>query len=352
MQRALILGGALLIFATPVFILGLNSIRSDNRDTTTFLKEYLAANPAGREEIALTYLDFVDATELLDALEQNDPICHTDAHTLGAVIFRKTQNLSQANAVCEKKCSYGCFHGALYEMFFHSPGHANEHFGINLDAATSSADMLRIIVESAPTFCNRPEISQSTIPWSCIHGIGHAVMYGSEYEVGSAIRACEVFKYLQKIHVCLSGAFMEYMSNPAAAEAGGKNLYPCDLYPTYEKICYRFKGRHMIHAWGSIQDALQACQAIEVDASRLACIKGIASWADSPVERLRKPDGYADICGALTVEEQDACIEGALSSVVFNMDVGEIGICATFDPVFQQQCLNAFKAYKSLNFSL
>ncbi len=309
--------------------------------TRMFLAEYLKADEGGKEAVTEKYMSILPGISLIDALEKRDPLCHTDAHPFGRVIFRQTGNLAEALPVCGSKCSYGCFHGVLMEMF----STKSDTLGGTL-LGESDTKILGEILAMSEQLCSRKEVMDWVVPWACIHGFGHVLMYMSQYNPQEAVAACQAFDDPTKDSICAGGAFMEFMQNDAyKASVREKNYFPCDLFPSYARSCFIYKGRPMVEGWGSVAGAIEGCRALDSSAERLACIRGVGVTGGS-LERLRKSDGLIGVCDSLTGDELAACIDGAVTYVVFRMEADSSKVCEEMAPEFEGICLQKFLEFE------
>jgi len=298
-----------------------------------FADRYLAASDEERERIAEEHLKVYSPGVLLEALEGRDSLCHSAAHPVGRVIFRRSGNITDAMRQCQQACSYGCFHGALMELFSTN----SDTLGGRLSEEGNGA--LDEIADEASKFCFSDDVARVVLLRECIHGIGHVVTYAADYDLSKAVASCARLKRAGLSDVCAAGAFMEFIQRaeyrPTVSQ---KNFYPCDLFPQQARGCYAFKGRFMLEAWGTFDAAVGACQTLATMPERIGCIRGLGIAIGMRTE-LSRPDALDGTCGELAEGERTACIEGAVSATVLRMDDGDSDPCLTMAPFFRDLCL-------------
>lgn len=301
-------------------------------ETQRFVSAYDAADQTGREAVAAKYLSTLSSSDMIAALERQDPLCHSAAHPLGREIYRETQSLPEALRMCGSGCSYGCFHGVLMQMFSTQSD--------NLAGALtgeSDGDIFAQIIRSVPTFCARSDVSSVVVPWICLHGIGHVIMYLSHNDIPHALAVCGTLPNATEASICAGGAFMEFIRDDANKDAVARqDFYPCSIYPAYAKPCFVYKGQPMDAVFGSAQSAIAACKRDAPSGELLACIRG-AAVGGATLDMLHKPHGLDPMCGGLAGVELAACIDGAVTSVVFRMEA-DTPACSSMAQPYDAYC--------------
>lgn len=307
-----------------------------------FLQAYDSADQTAKEFVAERFLSLLSSRDMIAALEKRDPLCHSEAHPLGKEIYRETQNLPRSLAMCGSGCSYGCFHGVLMQMF----SSESDNFG-GAVTGISDADVFSEIIRSVPTFCAQREVQSVVTPWICLHGIGHVIMYLSHYDIAHALSVCEELPNATETSICAGGAFMEYIRSEDNAPAiSQQNFFPCDQYPGFAKPCFVYKGQPMVRAFGSTDAALDACASLEPVDERTSCIRGVGVGGTS-LEMLKRPGGLDPVCGSLVGRELMACIDGAVSSIVFRMEADKPA-CPSLASPYDQYCAQEINHMKNL----
>jgi hypothetical protein len=150
-------------------------------------------------------------------------------------------------------------------------------------------------------------------PGDCAHGVGHAVMFLSNYDIPAGIGLCEKFPTYPLRYYCATGAYMEYRLTRSSSDYpmhGG--LYPCDgaLYPA---ACFRYVMTNTIREHyargGSLEGLQRECAGLS-SKYRLGCFHGIGNAHMGIVAGGRKT--LAEICGFGSRQDQTVCLEGAM----------------------------------------
>ena len=136
-----------------------------------FKREYAAGNAAQQETIAEKYLSRFTAAELLGVIDGGsvDGVCHVQSHGIGRAVYKISQNFSQSIKQCGDACTFGCFHGAMMQMFATD----SDTLGGTVEG-DSPAQYLQRIKDVAPDLCLKPEVESVVRIRSCTHGIGHS----------------------------------------------------------------------------------------------------------------------------------------------------------------------------------
>ena len=126
--------------------------------------------------------------------------CHDRAHELG----RRAYELFGGDSFkqCGIECHSGCRHGAT-EAFFAEHGTAD-------------------LIGSVEVLCggerSRFDMHQ------CVHGVGHGLMAWFDYELFSALEACDMIEHPFHRESCYSGVFMENVVGSIVRGDAGENV--------------------------------------------------------------------------------------------------------------------------------
>ena len=263
------------------------------------------------------FLPRIGANGLRESIQQAYPACHDEGHDLGKVIFAKLRDVGTALESCADACASGCMHGVLMEFFTDSGATAagqptgGEHPGGQHDhsARLTTEQVARRI----PTMCDSPAFTRMYRPGDCAHGVGHAAMFLSSYDLDRSIALCEHFPTYPMKYYCATGAYMEYRLTRSAADYPVHGaLYPCDRVP-YPAACFRYVFTYTLprlyRAGGSLDDVTEKCLALE-GKYRLGCFHGIGNAHMRVVSQGRL--SLDAVCSAGSRDDQTACIEGAM----------------------------------------
>ena len=148
--------------------------------------------------------------------------------------------------------------------------------------------------------------------YTCVHGLGHALMRGYHGQLKAAVRACRA---LGPDGVdCAQGAFHDYWislrgadgtTRPTGAAMSPRRL--CDGRLTYVRPCwYRY---FIEQKFGTVlntaDDIRRACHGLR-PMQRSGCIGG----ASLMLVRLLEPVDHARVCGRLTRKDAVNCLRG------------------------------------------
>ena len=268
---------------------------------------YRTADRRHAEALYERFLPRIGANGLRDGIQTVLPACHDEGHDLGKLIFSKLRDVGASLESCGDACKSGCMHGVLMQFF--AGGKPMDPSSHEHTAQLTAGD----IAGQIPTFCDSPALTSRYSPGDCAHGVGHAAMFLSRYDIPAGIDLCERFPSYALRYYCATGAYMEYRITKSPADYpvhGG--LYPCTTAP-YPAACFRYVmtntiQRHFARG-GTVQTLQQQCTALS-GKYRLGCFHGIGSALEPNVLRGFIPVGVA--CGIGSRDDQTVCIDGAM----------------------------------------
>ena len=282
----------------------------------------------------------IGANGLINAVHTADPTCHDRGHDLGKVIYARLQNIGSALRTCEDACYSGCMHGVLMEAFGgddreqheHSAEELDFHFHVDFDQIKASVEEL----------CSDPAVLVSYPEGDCLHGVGHALMTITDYDVPETIKLCEeLYNDGPRRYYCATGAFMEYNNINGQRDYETKPLfYPCDENK-YPGACFRYKlvPVFAIHYRDkkSAQALIEKC--LELDRyHRLGCFHGVGN-ANMP-HIVREQVDFEDICNFGSKDDQYMCIEGAIERMAkYHPDIAPMR-CDTLQETWKRELCN------------
>ncbi len=274
-----------------------------------FLDAYRMADRRHARALYEAYLPRIGANGLREEIRIAYPNCHDEGHDLGKVIFARLRDVGASLESCADACASACMHGVLMQFFTDTSsagasGEAHHHS----PQLTTAAVAGRI-----PTICETQAFARMYRPGDCAHGVGHAVMFLSNYDIPAGIGLCERFPSYALRYYCATGAYMEYrIAKTPSDYASHGPLYPCDktLYPA---ACFRYVMLYTIkeqYARGATLETIQRQCAELRGKYRLGCFHGLG-FAHSGVigGGLRM---LADVCRFGTRDDQTVCVEGAI----------------------------------------
>lgn len=258
-------------------------------------------------------------------------LCHDISHSIGRVAAEKYGNVEGAFKHGDGFCWSGFYHGVI------------EWGIIGLEETKKK---ISSICSDFPGKENR-----SFEYYSCLHGLGHAVMSLTKYELYDSLKICNMLNDEWERSSCHSGVFMEntftmirynnmkYLNpkNPhfPCNEVEGKYKYSCyivqssymlevsnydysevfeicnEVEKPYDEVCYQSLGRDIV-------DETQS----NVGKIKRHCLKGrdfkqqsncVIGAVQSLTNQFRNDEKYAEFCESLPLELASACF-GSISS--------------------------------------
>lgn len=192
---------------------------------------------------AISDLNTFPFTKILSALEvvqsKNLPYQYHDyLHFLAIEQYYRNPNLSTLFTQCTPVFFNACYHGVVIGLLNTS------------DFSVESA----AFKDKMSTTCNDFQSDDKAGFFEqCIHGVGHAVMIASNYELSKALTLCDALATQKS--TCYGGVFMENFPQSSSTDAPSKYLptssdayYPCDkLAAEYQEQCFIFLSIYQNH---------------------------------------------------------------------------------------------------------
>lgn len=248
------------------------------------------------------YIEVIGANGILDVIEEIWPKCHSQAHDLGKVVYAKVRDIGLGLRVCEDRCYSGCMHGVLMEAFTTAQKSNYDHINFR---------ELRSVMNQV---CYENEQMMSSYrPPDCAHGVGHALMFLTEYKILQAVDACAGFEDPAMNYACVTGAYMEYVTERHEQDKKSRSLlYPCDAYP-YPTACSRYKMPFITLDYyregKKLDDLIGECLKLEGQFRR-GCFHGLGNAHVYFI--VRKLVSIKDVCMSGDEQDQLLCIDGAM----------------------------------------
>lgn len=265
-----------------------------------FMQEYASADFLA-QAVFEKYLEGLGVERLLAFLETTYRDCHLPAHDLGRAIFAEIKAVEPALRMCSNRCNFGCMHGILREAFG--------------DGTLESVTKQMVIL------CSERREPQTAKPGSCVHGMGHALMVASGYDIEKALSACTTFPSPAQEYFCATGVFMEQATVGPSGDKANINTnqqprglhYPCDTYTRFPAACYRYHVVRILRTLGQeTTKVVDECLALSRPL-RLGCFHGLGYAHVGYIAE--NPPLLAKVCRAGTDEDQAVCIEGAIENL-------------------------------------
>lgn len=259
----------------------------------------------------LTMLDDLEAARALDA--NMEAACHPISHAVGRWVYENYHTVVDSFAQCNEACHSGCYHGVMERVF----GGETDH------------PALADVEAKMTTICEQSQFPTPALEFQCLHGVGHAVMYSLQYNLGLALDTCGLLPNPTGPGSCQSAVFMENI-NAAIPEMRDLKKddahYPCNAVdPKYAEICYGMQTSVMFGYIGMTVEAVaEACRtgAGEFADTCFASLgRDLSSWARTGApENLRRP------CEDLSGEFASNCVWGGIAALMDNTWDGSFAI--------------------------
>ena len=274
-------------------------------------------SPAGAECLdqlfreALKQHSTIELLQLIERLETVDPElrrdCHPIVHAIGRETFRIKGNIHESFAACDQTCHSGCYHGSV-ERFLRG-----DNIYSQIDKHPSSAELR----QKAALACD-PNIPL-TLRFQCLHGLGHALLFFSRYQLAPSLEACDVLPEDWSRNSCYGGVFMENVSNatPESRDLSSTDHhYPCSkLSPKYRTECYGMQTSRMTEMGLSTEQLFQECD--KSGEFRHQCAASVGRDLSNFV-RAGDSRGTAEKCELAVNETRFACMRGVVYALVDN----------------------------------
>ena len=239
--------------------------------------------------------------------------CHQAMHEIGKVAFREYGSIAEAYAHADYSCWGGYLHGVVEASL---RGKA---------LADISAESLRTMCDSAK---NKGEMSFTH--FSCVHGIGHALMFISNNDLPNSLIRCDDLADKWESRQCANGAFMQnlfskYNEHRSAYIPSDDLRFPCTIAREKDRdVCYKVQGRFILDAldW-DFDRSFAFCSELSDDALRSACASGLGAAVSNHAAYI--PKRVRALCAAARSLQQD-CLYGAmmdLEGVAGDTSLGE-----------------------------
>jgi len=233
--------------------------------------------------------------------------CHPVVHAIGRETFRLQGNIHDSFSACDPTCHSGCYHGSV-ERFLR---------GDDLYSQTDRHPSQAEIKQKAVVACdpNTP----LRLRFQCLHGLGHALMFFSRYQLDSALSACDALSDEWSRSSCYGGVFMENVFNAGNEK---KNFsptdyhYPCNqLAPQYRSECYIMQTSRMVEMGLSTEKLLEECA--KAGAYQVPCSQSIGRDLSNDA-RLGQTRTVAQTCELAAGENRLACLRGVVYALIDN----------------------------------
>lgn len=250
-----------------------------------------------------------EALELIRRFEKEDAElrrdCHPVVHAVGRETFRLKGNIHDAFSACDQTCHSGCYHGSV-ERFLR---------GDAVYAEAKKHPTQSELKQKAATACD-PQLA-ARLRFQCLHGLGHALLYFSRYQLIPSLEACETLADDWSRSSCYGGVFMENVFNatPESRDLSPTDYhYPCNKLPDkYRNDCYAMQTSRMAEMGLSPEELFRECD--NAGPFRTNCALSVGRDL-SNVVRLGDTANAARQCELAGGNSRHACIRGVAFALI------------------------------------
>jgi hypothetical protein len=251
------------------------------------------------------------ALELIRKFEKADPElrrdCHPVVHAVGRETFRSRGNIHDSFSACDQTCHSGCYHGSV-ERFLR---------GDQIYAQASTHPSQRELREKAASACD-PQLP-GRLRFQCLHGLGHALLYFSRYQLMPSLEACDALAEDWSRSSCYGGVFMENVFNatPEFRDLSPTDYhYPCNkLQDKYRGECYVMQTSRMVEMGLSTEEIFRECA--NSGAFNDSCALSVGRDLSNLV-RFGEDTSAARKCELAQGSSRAACIRGVAYALIDN----------------------------------
>lgn len=272
-----------------------------------------------------------DALALINKYEETSPDlrlqCHVIVHSLGRQTMVVKRTIKDAFASCDHTCHSGCYHGVMERFLVGdeepAPAHvAHDHGATHNHAAAGHshgpAPIARTKLQARVAAACDPQESER-IRFQCVHGLGHAVMFFTDYRLREALALCDTLPDAWSQTSCHGGVFMEnlFASNRDKRDVSPTDLhYPCNyVQARYRTQCYLMQTWRMGEMGLGTERLFEECR--KAGPNRLDCATSIGRDLSNEA-RTKNPRWAAERCELGRLDEIRACVQGVIYALIEN----------------------------------
>ena len=290
---------------------------------------------------ALKQHSTLELMQLIQRLEKEDPEirrdCHPVVHAIGRETYRIKGNIHDSFAACDQTCHSGCYHGSV-ERFLR---------GEKLYAEVGRHPSTAELKQKAALACD-PKLPVR-LRFQCLHGLGHALMFFSRYQLLPSLQACDALPEDWSRSSCYGGVFMENVFNatPESRDLSPIDYhYPCNkLAHQYRSECYVMQTSRMTELGLATERIFEECD--RAGEYRRQCMLSVGRDLSNDV-RLGNSRETAQKCQRVSGDSRLACMQGVVYALIDNTWDGRYALpfCATFtQPNDQNSCVRLSVEY-------
>lgn len=229
--------------------------------------------------------------------------CHQASHAIGRTAFHEYGSIGKAYEEADYLCWGGYQHGVVEAMMR------------SKKSPEMNGELLR-------TACNEMKDGNNITfaYFSCIHGLGHALMYTLNNDLLNALVRCDELDNIWETRQCANGAFME---NLLAGKSGHQSdflpkddmHFPCSAVREKDRdVCYQVQGGFILdHFSWNFKRAFLFCDELAASPLRIACAQGIGASVSNYAAY--DPKKIATLCAIASTPLDQSCLYGALADL-------------------------------------
>lgn len=232
-------------------------------------------------------------------------ICHMFAHTLGGVLYEKSDSLNEALGSCTDACSSGCYHGAA------------ESYLVERIQSGDSASEEALLSELHGIYQCGPDASPECVTRTAhaMHGAGHALMFVLNNDLPKSLALCDS---VENARACYSGVFMSnYLSledstHPSLYIRTDDPLFPCtELSERYRESCYENQTTFFFDE--EVEPNVALCEQVP-SAYRDLCLRHVAN---KKIQKITDSVLLAEVCAVIpNTYPRHRCIENIVDRLI------------------------------------
>jgi hypothetical protein len=289
----------------------------------------------------LTQQTAAEALALVQRYQEHDAelrlACHPVVHAIGRELFQRAGTIHDSFVACNQTCHSGCYHGVVERFLWGETS-----------AAVAPPHVSRAIIQQK-TAAACPTDGALRLRFQCLHGLGHAVLYFSGYQLNAALELCDHLPDAWTRRSCYGGVFMENVTGASPEKRLVSAIdyhYPCNqVAPAYRRDCYLMQTSRMIEMGLPLEALFAECGRAE--SFRDECVQSIGRDLSNEA-RIYGPRQAASQCELASGTDRQACLRGVVYALVDNTWDGRYALpfCATLgDPSDVSYCFTVGTSY-------
>ncbi len=228
--------------------------------------------------------------------------CHEAMHAIGRSAFHEFGSIAEAYARADYSCWGGYLHGVV-------------------EASMSRKKLSDLSAETLRTMCDSVKTAGETsfMHFSCVHGIGHALMYIGHNDLPNILLRCDDLGDEWESRQCANGAFMENTladsDHPSHFQPKDDLNFPCSVVRDKDKdVCYQVQSKFILdHFKWNFSKAFNFCSTLSTERFRSLCAQGLGAGVS--VYTAYDPKAIYGICSGSDGNLPDECLYGALTDL-------------------------------------